>query len=1006
MPGTITYNDFSAGWCPSDNDFHGRKNALLAMDNVELDQNGALTQIRGEQLVRSGLPGNAHTLYSRIMGGARHDYAALGGGQVYRDSTSIVTGGDTSRAAFGTAFNFTLIASGTQRKKDTGAGVPVNLGLITPAPAPDLSPVVATAQIQVSTTLFILNDPFLKAPKGTYLIDGDGILRLKANADGIVILESWGLTTTPYDWSVFSDGGIETNDDEASLYIGSFVPANDTLQIDFILEPLNAAGAYSDYYSFEVGIEDLQSFYPESPNFGAYFIQMKRGDFTRVGSSSAGWDTVYGFRIVYTTAKDIGLALGLDPQATLGMIGGSHAQNGLYEYAQINVNNTGLYLAKSELGPASVPIRSHLAKNWIIPSVPSEPQVNEVWLFRRSINGEGTLDQWYRVAQVVNSGGGWAFPVRDSMGDEEALTLDITVNLNLLSLISSRLTDKILDIVGPIEGRWLYFTTNTMYPSDINDPDLVDASLGVKTTSSVNETFLWARAVSDSTILVATSLDIYLLSGTFSTLPDNSVDLYYRPLHCQFPPITADVAIHNSTAYYLANDGWRAFSLGGGNPSLVAPNTDQLYRNIPCYGYTGVDTKFLAGTKRFPVCIVSNKLWCFVTGTGRCEVYDFVRQYWRVIINGHGDATACFATQDGYVLVGYPAALFYHLDAITTTQQSIRILTNMNDGGLHKQRKDSYTLTVRAQTGLRPTLKGYLAAKIRRDDGITIDLTTTPFRMTETDYPADMSLDISSAVGPTKSYQVELTGLVYDLILTDIIIDFEPRPPQLTSYKRFNTNFGNANKKRLRVWPLVIDTLGLGVRFKLFADNVDVTAAAVSNPLILTGEKTTYRVYIISDLFAVDYGYELTGPQTAFLADEGIPPFNANRPLFEFWEDLPPDIVQVLPIARRFDQVGPQELFKYGKIKQLELRVLPFGPGATTSLPFRILFNDNTKQTGSLTVTNNIEQSYYFGAFKGVSGQIVRIELGPTTYDFHRYYVRAAVAIGGKYTELNWVTLG
>ena len=42
MSEQILINNFSAGWCPSDDAVNGRPNALLQMDNLEIDRNGAL----------------------------------------------------------------------------------------------------------------------------------------------------------------------------------------------------------------------------------------------------------------------------------------------------------------------------------------------------------------------------------------------------------------------------------------------------------------------------------------------------------------------------------------------------------------------------------------------------------------------------------------------------------------------------------------------------------------------------------------------------------------------------------------------------------------------------------------------------------------------------------------------------------------------------------------------------------------------------------------------------
>src|SRR5215471_4076511 len=139
MPETLFHRDFSAGWCPSDDQVDGRANALLQMDNLELDRNGALQLIHGTNIVYSGYPTLAHTMFSRFINGARYDYAALDDGSVYRNTTPIIaSGGDGFNAAFGTAFNYILVCSGAKRFKDDGSSL-TQLGVNPPTAAPTLS---------------------------------------------------------------------------------------------------------------------------------------------------------------------------------------------------------------------------------------------------------------------------------------------------------------------------------------------------------------------------------------------------------------------------------------------------------------------------------------------------------------------------------------------------------------------------------------------------------------------------------------------------------------------------------------------------------------------------------------------------------------------------------------------------------------------------------------------------------------------------------------------------
>src|ERR1700747_1389527 len=107
----ININNFSAGWIPGDDPINGRKNGLLKMDNLELDSNGALSLCGGTKVKWTGYTAPAHTLASKWVNGAIHDYALLSDGTIMRDLLPIAFGGDTKNGAIGTAFNYVLIAS-------------------------------------------------------------------------------------------------------------------------------------------------------------------------------------------------------------------------------------------------------------------------------------------------------------------------------------------------------------------------------------------------------------------------------------------------------------------------------------------------------------------------------------------------------------------------------------------------------------------------------------------------------------------------------------------------------------------------------------------------------------------------------------------------------------------------------------------------------------------------------------------------------------------------------
>ena len=132
MSESIKIQDFSAGWIPSDSALGGRKNGLLRMTGVTLNENGALTLANGTKKGSFVYPANAHTLFCKFFCDSSKNYLALEDGSVYRDSTLIASGGSSLRAAFGVYGDFVLIFSGGLRYKDGCDGLISLIGLISP----------------------------------------------------------------------------------------------------------------------------------------------------------------------------------------------------------------------------------------------------------------------------------------------------------------------------------------------------------------------------------------------------------------------------------------------------------------------------------------------------------------------------------------------------------------------------------------------------------------------------------------------------------------------------------------------------------------------------------------------------------------------------------------------------------------------------------------------------------------------------------------------------------
>lgn len=961
----IVFNQFDAGWIISDSPENGRKNGLLKMDNVELDKNGSLSLTGGCAKVGSAYTYPAHSIWSRSMGGTRTDYISDTNGGILRNGSSIATGGSTSLCAFGDAYKYVLIASGGIRKKDTGSGTPLNLGIVKPSAGPSLN----KATSPFATTDVVANSDIFDDVIGT---TNFGVYPFEQTCDGTDGHNAIQTLTTPtyhgpYDYSntIYSTLTLPPDEDDYLNAItvtttGFF--ADLTVVIDFLLDDPGASGdEVANYYRAAVG----PGFWV-SPLTNNQF-SLRRSAFDRIGTSQADWSKVYGVRITCISSDNTDV---VTVDFVRGFYGGF---NGSIQYAQVNVNSNGSYLGKSEIGPISyVYLDNQLVDVTVQDPTGVDTQCNQAWIFRRG----GDLDQWYRVKVVTSP---WA-SFTDLVTDVDAITLKITLNTNLISINVASIAADILAIVGPIEGRWFYFTGDTMYPSDINNPDLIDVTKGVNFSNANNEQFLWAVKVSDEAVLVGTSLEVYLLTGTFATLPDFTIDVYKRALGCKHPPISYDVTYYDGSAIYIAADGWRAITPGGQSTLLVAPNTDRIYRET-VLGYVSLVVGVAPAARRYPCVVAQNKLWCGISGTNRIEVLDLTRKYWRNIDYGVGIVCAITKASDGNIVAmfngsGIGAGIYLRnvgirssLQIDATTNQTVTILSPVFDGQMLRNRKDALTLKCRMRGGA--ALLGILVID---EFGNSTNLGTVS---SNTSLPVEKYLD-ASTIPVSRTYQFSLTGAFLAFELSDVTLDFESRPAPLTQYIMRPSNFGKSSLKKTRQWPLVIDSLGNNVTCTPRVDGSNKTGVVITS-----SEKTTKIVYF--DILGTDIGMILSGGP------------------FELYDPGRPEFLEVNPVPRLFDSVGPIEIYRFGKIARLRVHARTTG----VVLNWVLWVNDENVANGILTTLAGLENHYEIPIPKGIEGTVMTLELGSSTNTetFERYGVEIMVSESGNQTDKTWKQL-
>lgn len=208
----------------------------------------------------------------------------------------------------------------------------------------------------------------------------------------------------------------------------------------------------------------------------------------------------------------------------------------------------------------------------------------------------------------------------------------------------------------------------------------------------------------------------------------------------------------------------------------------------------------------------------------------------------------------------------------------------------------------------------------------------------------------------------------------------EKLPDRLKFYVIPETNFGVAAKKRIRTIPLVINTNGSDVVFTPIVDGVGQTPATFN-----TSYRKTVLYYFEDDSFGIDYKGTLLGTNP-----------------FEFYQMLKPEDVQVIPVGKKLDQLGPIEFLKLGKVLGFRLRVIAEG----TSIAYTMYDSDTQIGVpGTITTTANKDKVYEVSLPKGINCEVLRVVLSSAD-PFHRFYGRFKVNLSGGETESKWILFG
>lgn len=838
----LTHLSFPKGWNPSEDAVNGDPTALLRMDNLQQESNGSLGLVRGMRQLTNSLPDYVFSMYSTVLGGQNPVYAALNeaGRAVVRsmngqftDTTTILSDGGFI-TAYGSALGEVLITCGSQLKKDDGLTVR-NLGLLDQLTGPKIA-IQAPAIIDISAGSYTSIEGHAQMPGDGYRENVDS-----STLRGVVLL-SYGAAK---DTTAFGDG---VTDDYLKDNISFLFQTHDTanilsVELKVILDsdPTQPQNYYTS--SWDAGDPD----YVLGVNTQS-ILSTVRQDFVRSGTdSSLDWKHVTALQFTVTANADVYFLL--NQQTVTG--GPQGNLNGVYQYLTVAIYDNGIYQAKSTVSPFTnnILVQNSFTKATL---TATDATANQVWLFRRSQidstdptfenflagnNVPANLDQFYLVAQ-----GSPGDIVEDNTSDQDAIEQNITANLFLQSL--QDVGDNFVGMEGLYFERMYYVSESNIYLSDRLNPDAIDTRYTIKAFAANTEKNLWLKKINSQQMILATTHDHYLLSGTGEDLPDGSLDLVITPLGEKYPSLSADAAVVNGVIFYPAADGIRATS--GGQSQNVSPQLRLLWQGQTRHGIPGISVNSQDAVS-YSLAAGKTKLYCtlpMVDGTRRIFIYDTVMQTWTLRFT---DPLSICVTPTDRVLIGYPENELgiFEIDTNDTFLYPFTFQTVFDANGQPRNRKDTFTLKINGNTGGRD-VNVFLA----KDGGVFTQIGVMNLSVNQTAYfPLD-----NFTLGFRYALKLSDVNLVSQFNLYEYTIEYEPRPEQLDYMRVLPTNLGTISRKRFTAYAFVIDTLGNNITFTPYVDNLAITPLTFS-----TATKLTQIVYFTSETIGTDIGGIFSG---------------------------------------------------------------------------------------------------------------------------------------------------
>lgn len=949
-------SSFDAGWTPAVDARNAPESGLLRLDNMNLDDKGVLTSLRGKALASEVFGSEVRNIWSKRfhrLGETKHfRYAHTANGDIYSTNgvvsslvhdRQILTGGNEFIAAFGHAAGYSLICSGTQKKKDDGSSVIRDLGIVAPTEAPIIDK-FSNYYINFTdnfASFLVLTDS--DGNQGTIISAATNYIQVRPNATSSrIILRSDGA----FNFADFSDGSKVSPYDKFVIKVtGSKESPQTYVQINFMTiarpnpyDPNDLVSSFSRTFivnglnttqTFEI---DRQDFYREAvPGIPLEWNDIKQIEIIVSTNGTSETDYVQinsGF--FYTAAGNL---------------------SGTYQWVQVNAfkHPENGVISLSPVGIESTPL---VLNNERVKITPQEPPgwgtlINQIWIFRRRVE---TFDSYYRSGLREDIG---QFEdvatdryIIGRIGDIENIDDDRTAIPVRIDWFVENPPDNITDIAGPYLARSVYITEDKIYFSRIGDPDSVDSRYTLDVSGNSSERNLWIRQVGPSQLFVGTNIDIYIVAGTLRSFEDGSIDVLIRPLGVDSPPISRRVTSFEDNLIYMSKEGWRM--LNGSSSILLTGYTDGLYNEKDYFGFGQVfiDSEV---TRRYDCAVSRSRLYCIVHHDPNIPnplnrertllVYDFVQKYWYAT----DLAPTCLWTEEhGVVLAGFGNS-YYSLDrpdVYATPSNDILIRTPFITGGQPNNRKDTETLKIYANSNSQ--LIGLYIYVDGSDDPIFVGNYSW-------NGPSLKTIDIEgiSGVSGGKSFSIEFRGtsLSKEFKLFYWNINYTARPEQKNFLHVPPTNFGVAGRKRFYDIPFSLDTLGSAIEVSPVLDGVSLTPISFDGSLL--GKQ----------FFTIAFPTETIGHEI------GLDIRSAGNGVFEFYELIQPRHTELLPDLQKqahipYENLGTpaqKRFVRFAFVIDTRGNSLTFIPKVDNISYAPLVFSTNRKQTVVYYFTENVE---------------------------------------------------